>query len=100
MSGGSFNYICFKEIDELFGREDEIERMAKELLKLGFESYSQITLEVLHDMKLLQLIFNAKQPMLGDVWKAIEWWHSGDIGKEDAIKKINEIIEKGRAKKS
>lgn len=37
MSGGSYDYLCFKEPEELFARVDDIELMAQRLLELGFQ---------------------------------------------------------------
>lgn len=98
MSGGSYNYLCFKDGEELFeyGRLHDLENMASRLIELGYEDAAK---EVLHMKYTIQQSLVRVQVMkdrLEDVMKAVEWNDSGDSGidrVEEAIKKYRNEIE-------
>lgn len=37
MSGGSFNYLCYKEVDDFVNSQDDLERMRDALIQYGYE---------------------------------------------------------------
>jgi hypothetical protein len=88
MSGGSFDYLCFKEIDELFNRESSIEDMADALAQLGYaEDAARATMDLLLEIRRSRVHLQAMKDKLEPVWKGIEWWHSCDTS-EDTFKKV------------
>lgn len=96
MSGGSFNYLCEKDNDELyeFSVLDEMKRMSLKLAELGHGDAAN------HTALLIMLIDNNLKhtqeikKSLEDVWKAVEWYQSYDYG----IEKVDEAMEEYRNK--
>lgn len=86
MSGGSFDYLCFKDADELLEHLDTIQEMADELAKLGYANDAAKETQTL--LLNYRAFLNRSQTALErlqPVWKAMEWWHSSDWG-EDRLK--------------
>lgn len=93
MSGGSHNYICHCEAQELIGREEDLREMSDDLAALGYcKDAAAETEEILILVRQFENRINTRLERLSPVWRALEWWHSGDIG-EDSFK---EAIEKFR----
>jgi hypothetical protein len=105
MSGGSFNYLCHREADELLVRQQDIRDMvdflnqmiysarktgkAPETWLLQAEKAKRETLELLLFIEQVEKRLNGYLDRLSPVWKAIEWWQSGDWSKdqfEEALK--------------
>jgi len=89
MSGGSYNYLCWKDAEELMTMLDTIERMADDLAALGYApDAANETYLIARDLRRLQSRLNAildgKQG-LRNVWRAKEWWKSRD-GTEESFK--------------
>lgn len=92
MSGGSHNYLFCKEPVDLFYHIEELEMAERDLLRLG---YSDIAKDVRRLIEYLQTAENrisvlARQ--LRDVFKAVEWYESGDYGDET----LTRVLEKYR----
>jgi hypothetical protein len=86
MSGGSYDYLCFAEIDKLFEMEVEIQRMGDDLAGLGYAAdAAQETHGLLLEIRASRARIEARRKRLFNIWKAMEWWHSGDSG-EDWVK--------------
>lgn len=43
MSGGSFNYLCYREVDDLINSQDDLESMRNALIKYGYEDIAKDT---------------------------------------------------------
>jgi hypothetical protein len=88
MSGGSFNYLFCKDAPDFFGyapRED-LERMAAALTDAGdAEDAARETEEILAIIAGTERRVDARLERLRGVWKAMEWWKSGDGG-EDGLR--------------
>jgi len=94
MSGGSYNYLYCKEVDQLMqgdGR-NELDNMRDRLIELGYE-------DVAKDIETFIVILNnartrleTRIEMLSDIFRAVEWLDSGDSGKEE----VKDAIEKYR----
>lgn len=92
MSGGSFNYLCYKDFDDLVNNspfDDELERMAT-ILDSSSPLAAAATREILAKVRETrrELFCFSMPEKLVDVWKAVEWCYSGDSGDED----INEAV--------
>lgn len=73
MSGGSFGYLAFKDADDL--PNQSLREMAEALRDLGFEDAAQET---------ERYIRPEPDQALKDLWHAVEWYCSGDYGKDRA----------------
>jgi hypothetical protein len=84
MSGGSYNYLHNKELDDLVNISEELERMANRLAGLGYaEDAASESTELLLIIRQFRVRGRAILNRLGPVWKAVEWWDSYDWGEED-----------------
>ena len=84
MSGGSFDYLCYKDADELFDSENSIKEMADVLIGLGYaEDAGKATVDLLLELRRSRVYLQAMKDKLEPIWKAIEWWHSNDTGEDD-----------------
>lgn len=88
MSGGSFNYLCFVDADEIGQRLDTLDDMARSLDEICPEA-AAATRELADHVRGAQPRIDA----LKDVWHAIEWWHSSDWGRAQ----VEEVSAKYRA---
>lgn len=94
MSGGSYNYLCYKDGIEIFERKEELNSMRERLTKLGYLDAAKETESVLLIMDSFEVRLQARLDRMRDVWQAVEWCDSGDSGKEDvenAIEKYREL---------
>jgi hypothetical protein len=83
MSGGSYDYLCYKEAGDLIDHESTLQEMADRLAGLGYAA--DAAHETQHLLLTIRQFKNRIATMkwrLCGVWKAIEWWDSGDSGEE------------------
>lgn len=82
MSGGSFDYLSIKDIDELANCRETIKRMAETIEKYVHDSEAAKQTQKIYD-----LFEEAERIKSGleNVWYAVEWAESGDWDKESAI---------------
>jgi hypothetical protein len=79
MSGGSFDYLCFKDAGQLMERQDLLETMADALAKLGYaQDVARETQDLLLDYRAFYSRAQARIERLEAIWRAIEWWYSCD----------------------
>jgi hypothetical protein len=92
MSGGNFNYLYIKEDEDLFNQSnlDEMEKMASRLSELGFEDAAKETLNLKHTIQQSLIRTQVSKERLGDIWKAVEWYDSGDSSLEKVELKIKQ----------
>lgn len=85
MSGGHYNYLCYKDSNEVGSQREELEKMAARLKELGAYDAAYRTEEI------SVFFFNLQQKIekLRDVWHAVEWLDSGDWGYDQAMEVIN-----------
>lgn len=88
MSGGSHNYLCFKEDTDLFklGTLNDMEFMASRLTELGYEDAAKETLQLKYMVQQALVRSQVMKGRLQDVWKSVEWLDSSDSGL-DAVAK-------------
>jgi hypothetical protein len=90
MSGGSYEYLCLKSIDELFNRRDLLEAMASRLTELGARDAAEETEEILSIFNHFERRMNVRIKRLSDLWRAVEWFDSCDIGQGQLDNSIDE----------
>ena len=94
MSGGSFNYLCYKDTEDLLNRISDLEDMRESLIKYGYEDIAKDTQRLIEYIKSAKCVIGTLKDMLEPVFHAVEWKESGDWGKDDMI----EVLEKYRKK--
>lgn len=107
MSGGSFNYLCHKDASELVNELDgDLKRMIEELAALP-DADTALAQTVLVRALLQRAVAQVDQIVnkngLSEVWRAVEWWRSGDSDQDGAIysaKKFEEKIMSQRGSES
>lgn len=83
MSGGSFEYLCFKDAQDLVHREDLLLAMADRLSVLGYGKAAQDTRNLFSEMREFFGHCEQNLALLQPVWQAVEWQMSGDWGLGD-----------------
>lgn len=82
MSGGSWDYLYCKDIDEIMASAEDLQDMSDRLMALGYTDVAQDTqrlVEYVHSARIrIDSLFKALSP----VFKAVEWFDSGDWGGE------------------
>ncbi len=95
MSGGSFNYLCFKDAEDLFGGNglSDLEHAARELADEGAEDIAFIAQEILTIVRSQRHRVDARLKSIQPVLKELEWWRSCDSGEDQ----FHEAVAKWRA---
>jgi hypothetical protein len=89
VSGGSYNYLYLNAPD-LGGYRSHLEVMAERLEGLPYATEAAVA---------TRLILTAlDDKALADVWHAVEWWDSGDIG-EDQVREALAEYQQGKPKR-
>jgi len=84
MSGGSYNYICFKtDIEELVPHLSDLENMADRLESLDAEDAAKETLELKAIIRQSQIRVEVLAQRMSALWRAVEWMDSGDSGMKE-----------------
>lgn len=84
MSGGSWNYLFCKDIDELMnGSSTELlQDMVDRLNSAGFKDVAKDTQRLVEYIKSASIRIETLFETLSPVFKAVEWFDSGDWGEE------------------
>jgi hypothetical protein len=88
VSGGSFNYLCFIDAEEIGQRLGQLDDMASALEGVCPEA-AAATREIADQVRGVQPKIDA----LKDLWHAVEWWHSSDWGRGQ----VETVVAKYRA---
>jgi len=73
MSGGSYNYLCWKEFNEISNNTQDVDKMRDRLIELGFKDVAQETESVILMINSFEIRLNARLERLRDVWHSVEW---------------------------
>lgn len=85
MSGGSYNYLCFHG-DALSEHRGDLEAMARRLEGLPWAAQAAAaTRECLRNLAGAEQLAAA----LSEVWRAVEWWDSGDWGEASVRREVD-----------
>lgn len=94
MSGGAFDYLCYKDTEDLFNHTSDLEDMRESLIKYGYEDIAKDTQRLIEYIKSAKCTIGTLKDILYPVFHAVEWYESGDWGKDGMI----EVLEKYRKK--
>ena len=86
MSGGSFNYLCYRDASQLLSGESdgELQAMADKLAELEYAAdASKETRELILVLRQTKDRVENYISRLRDIWHAVEWWESGDSSEDD-----------------
>lgn len=95
MSGGSHNYLCFAEFPEIMQRTADMEEMEQDLIELGYVDIAKDVRRLIEYCKSAEVRIGVLLERIGDVFHDVEWYHSGDIGKETLIKRLEQYRKGG-----
>jgi hypothetical protein len=92
MSGGSYNYLCYKEGVELFDMTEELEWMVTRL-RGSYPDAADATQAILDTVnaikeQLHELNRKAVWP-IQRIWRQAEWCDSCDCGEEDVLEAVD-----------
>lgn len=92
MSGGSYNYLCYKDSNEIHERIEDLNKMRDRLTSLGYLDAAKETESVLLMLDAFYVRLQARIDRLNKIWHAVEWADSGDGDLDD----VSNAIEKYR----
>lgn len=105
MSGGSFGYLCMAADHDgglkLATKLEDLKAMRDALLSEGANDAAEETAEMISMTEDFIARMESKGDSLSKVWKAMEWFYSGDWGKErldEALKEYHETSSSDRVK--
>jgi hypothetical protein len=91
MSGGSYNYVCYADPGDLLQKHgQDLQEMVGALSRAGADDAARETETVIAILDHFRNRMQARLDRLNGVWRAMEWWHSGDISEEDFKKALAE----------
>ena len=84
MSGGSHNYLCYAEVQELlsYSRIADMEEMEHDLIQEGYTDIARDVRRLIEYCKSAENRISVLFEALEDVFHDIEWYHSADIERE------------------
>lgn len=94
MSGGSFNYLCFKVTDasDVFRYTDEVEHMVKYLKNIGKHDAAREVLKYQLFLSAMQSRIEAYGEWIEPLLKSVEWECSGDRGLDAIDRAYEELL--------
>jgi hypothetical protein len=90
MSGGSFGYLCYKDVPELMEPSSisNLEIMVQHLQLYGYEDIARDTQRLIEYIRSASIRIEVLSENLNDVFHAVEWHESGDTGRETMIAEL------------
>lgn len=90
MSGGSFGYLCYKDVPELMEPSSisNLEIMVQHLQLYGYEDIARDTQRLIEYIQSANIRIEVLSENFNDVFHAVEWHDSGDIGRETMIAEL------------
>ena len=95
MSGGSFNYLCYSEFPEIMDRTVDMFEVEKELISRGYTDIAKDVRRMIEYCLTAQNAICVMKENLEDVFLAIEWRCSGDIGEKSLINALEKYRKGG-----
>ena len=95
MSGGSLNYLYCKEPQELFNEIESLTEAEATLLRDGYKDIARDVRRLIEYVQSAENRIGVLHEQLTDVFHAVEWYYSGDYGR-DTYKNVLETYRRGR----
>lgn len=91
MSGGSFNYVCYKVDDEtqIFEALPELRNMETRLRSYGKHDAADEVLTFIATVETAQRRLRRLGKRIAPLLEAVEWWQSGDCG----VDRVDDVME-------
>lgn len=93
MSGGSFDYLCTKDYNDLCNQQAIISEMRDKLTEMGYEDAARETESVNLIIDAFRVRMETRLKRLSNVWHAVEWYVSHDYGRDQVEKAIEKYRE-------
>lgn len=90
MSGGSHNYLYCKEFPEICDMTEDIEDIECRLMELGYNDIAEDCRRLIEYIQSARNRISVLSENLQDVFHAVEWYDSADIGKDSLIEHLEE----------
>lgn len=90
MSGGSLNYLCYKEPGALFEYIADMEEAEAVLLSEGYDDIARDVRRLIEYVKTAENRIGVLHDNLKDVFHAIEWYESADYDKNTMLEALEE----------
>lgn len=90
MSGGSFGYLCYKDVPDLMEGSsiENLEKMVQHLQEYGYEDIARDTQRLIEYIQSASIRIEVLSENLNGVFHAVEWHESGDIGRKEMIAEL------------
>lgn len=90
LSGGSFDYLCYKDVPELMNSSSiaNLERMVQHFQEYGYEDIARDTQRLIEYIQSASIRIEVLSENLNGVFHAVEWHESGDIRRETMIAEL------------
>lgn len=90
MSGGSFGYLCYKDVNELMEPSSisDLEIMVQHLQLYGYEDIARDTQRLIEYIRSASIRIEVLSENLNGVFHAVEWYESADTGRETMIAEL------------
>lgn len=90
LSGGSFDYLCYKDVPELMEPSSisNLESMVQHLQEYGYEDIARDTQRLIEYIQSASIRIEVLSENLSRVFHAVEWHESGDFGRETMIAEL------------
>lgn len=90
MSGGSFDYVCLKEAQNIFEYKKQLKEMVNYLRESKKNDVADEVDRLSIDIEMFERMISLRLKRMHKILRAVEWWASGDYGE----KQVDEIWEK------
>ena len=92
MSGGSFNYVFCKDVDEVMLCTQDLKDIRDELIHLGYPDVAKDVQRLIEYVESSKIVISTLQEKLKDILHDVEWCADGNITNSQ----LAETIEKYR----
>jgi hypothetical protein len=90
MSGGSHDYLFAARYPDILDRIEDMESMEHDLLKMGHKDIAKDVRRLIEYCESARNRIEVLTDNLRDVFHAVEWYCSGDIGDESLVREMEE----------
>lgn len=90
MSGGSFGYLCYKDVPELMEPSSisNLEIMVQHLQLYGYEDIARDTQRLIEYIRSASIRIEVLSENLNGVFHAVEWYESADTSRKTMIAEL------------